>query len=474
MKRCAPPALVVAISAFSLTVRPAPLDVQVGYASALTSPASGTAACPASAIGGPLELEEVILRAVCTHPRARQTWSAIRAQVSAVESARSAYLPSISARAGIQRDTVSTRYDYRTYGVGSVDRSQTMSASEGSLELTWLLFDFGRRGAKVRQARALLTAAQANHDETLQTIFFNAAQAFYAVRDAQTIVRATQLIEDMARESLSIARAKHEAGVGALSDQLQARTIYRRAVLDRVTAEGNARTAAGLLAVAMGLDANVPITISTVDTMPDENTMAADVDSLIDEAKARHPALVAARATVDAARSDVDAARAEGRSTLSLVGKRTHNASFGQRSGDTLVSRTGSSAIGIQLTIPLIEGFGSRYRVDHARARAHEREAELRSTEVLISGDVWKSYHELRADSANLKNSRELLDDADRSLDIARGRYKEGVGTFSELLNAQTAKADAERQRVLSISKWTMSRLKLAAALGKLELRKLE
>lgn len=122
------------------------------------------------------------------------------------------------------------------------------------------------------------------------------------------------------------------------------------------------------------------------------------------------------------------------------------------------------------MTIPLIDGFGSRYRIAHAQARADEREAELRNTELLISAEVWKSYHGLQADAANLTNSRDLLEDADRSLDIARGRYKEGVGTFTELLNAQAARADAERQRVQAVSKWRMSRLRLATSLGNLRL----
>ena len=413
----------------------------------------------------------MILRAICAHPRARQTWSAARGRASAVDSARSAYLPSINATAGIQHDTVSTRYDYSAYGLGSVDRSETTSAMQGSLDLSWLLFDFGQRGASVRQTRALLAAANADHDETLQTIFFDAARAFYAVRDAQAAARVAMLTEDVAREILAIAHAKHQAGAGALIDQLQAQTTYRRAVLDRVAAEGNARTTTGLLAVAMGLDANVPVRIAETKAMPSERANDAGVDSLIDEAKARRPKLVAARAMLDAARADIDAARAQGRPTISLVGKRILNSSLhGKRSDDTPVSRRSSSVIGLQLTIPLFEGLNSGYRVAHMLARADEREADLHNTELQVSAEVWKSYHELQADSTNLTNSRALVEDAHRSLDISRGRYKEGVGTFTELLNAQTALSDAEKQRVLAVSKWRISRIRLAASLGNLKL----
>jgi outer membrane protein len=68
----------------------------------------------------------------------------------------------------------------------------------------------------------------------------------------------------------------------------------------------------------------------------------------------------------------------------------------------------------------------------------------------------------------NLQASGALLSGAQRSLDIARGRYKEGVGSFTELLNAQTAFVDARKQRVLAVSKWRTERLRLAASLGRL------
>ncbi|WP_196486307.1 TolC family protein [Burkholderia territorii] len=473
MKRCASFVLLAAISASS-TAQAAFLDVfrtRADIPPTPTSPLIGTAICPDVRVDVPLEFEDVILRAICSHPRARQTWSVIRARAAAVGSARTAYLPSLNASTDIQRDTVSARYDYSVYGLGSVDNSQTTSSMQSSLDLGWLLFDFDQRGASIQQAHALLAAANANHDEALQTIFFDAAHAFYAVRDAQAAARAANLNEEVAHRSLVIAQAKHQSGVGALIDQLQARTAYRRAVLDRISAEGSLHVAAGVLSVAMGLDANVPVRIASAKAMPSEHVIQAGVDLLIDEAKARRPKLIAARAMLDAARADIDAARAQGRPTISLVAKRIVNTPLhGQRSEYASVSRLSSSVVGLQLTIPLFEKLYSGQRVAYALARADEREADLRNTELLVSSEVWRSYHELQADSANLTNARELVDDASRSLEIARGRYKEGVGTFTELLNAQTAFFDAEKQRVIAVSKWRISRLRLAAGLGNLRL----
>jgi outer membrane protein len=128
------------------------------------------------------------------------------------------------------------------------------------------------------------------------------------------------------------------------------------------------------------------------------------------------------------------------------------------------------STIGVQVTIPLFEGFASGYRVEQAEARVEEQEATVRDTELQGSLDVWKSYHAVQTDAANLSNSRDLVDDAQHALNVARGRYKEGVGEFTELLNAQNAFIDAQKQRVFAVSKWRVARLRLAASLGKLGL----
>lgn len=432
------------------------------------APLLKNASCVAEIADRPLELEDAIMQAVCANPQARLAWANARAQAAAVGVSEAAFLPTLNATGGYERDTLSTTYDV----VGnSIRTSQNSSSKYGMLNLSWVLFDFGKRSAGLRQARQLLEAANATQDDALQTVFFNAAQAYYAVRDAQAALDAARQTEQIASESLAEARAKHDAGAGTLSDQLQAQTAYRRALLDRVSAEGDAHGADGALAVAMGLDANTPLRVTPAPPLAEHDAFAQGVDQLLDEAKARQPKLVAARAKLQAARENIDVVRAQGRPTISLVGSLTqNNPSYQQQPQSAPITASRGSTIGVQVTIPLFEGFASGYRVAQAQAQADAREAELRNTELQVSLDVWKSYQSVQTDTANLDNSQALLTDAQRALDIARGRYKAGVGTFTELQDAQAALADARKQRVLAVSKWRTSRLRLAASLGNLGL----
>ncbi|GLU35864.1 TolC family protein [Trinickia caryophylli] len=417
----------------------------------------------------PLELDDVVLQAVCASPQARRAWAHVRAQTAALGEIEAGYLPTISAAAGSDYSTFSSTRDD---GAGSVRQWRNASVIYATLNLNWVLLDFGKRNAAKHRALALLAAANASQDEMLQAVFFKAAQAFYTVLGAQAAVDATRKAVMVAHESLRATNAKREAGAGALADVLQARTSYRRAVLDSMEAEGDARVAIGALAVAIGLDAGTqlevaPLQARDVDVHAD---IDAGIDELMNEAKFSHPKLAAARAMLDDARASITVARTQGRPSISLAGSLSQSNQLSHTQPSTHGAHSRRGIIGLRVTIPLFEGFASNRRVERAQAQADAQEAVLRDTELQVSLAVWESYHGVLTRAANLTNSQGLLEDAERALDLTRGRYKEGVGSFAELLNAQTALADAQKQRVLAVSGWRTARLKLAASLGKLRL----
>jgi outer membrane protein len=63
-----------------------------------------------------------------------------------------------------------------------------------------------------------------------------------------------------------------------------------------------------------------------------------------------------------------------------------------------------------------------------------------------------------------------LLQIAQTSFVTADERYQHGVGQILELLNTQTALANARQQRVQALADWNNARMQLAASLGKLDI----
>ncbi|WP_286166118.1 TolC family protein [Burkholderia sp. 9120] len=85
-------------------------------------------------------------------------------------------------------------------------------------------------------------------------------------------------------------------------------------------------------------------------------------------------------------------------------------------------------------------------------------------------GCEWdNSYQAVQTSTNEVKDSATLLDIAQRSFTAAQRRYQAGVGNILELLNAQTALANAQQQRIQALTGWRSTRLRFAGSLGRLK-----
>jgi outer membrane protein len=415
-----------------------------------------------------LSLADAVTLALCNHPASRAAWASVMARAAATGVAKSAWLPRLEAKGSVSRVRQETRFPGQE-ALGSDLRTRS---TELGIHLSWVLYDFGLRSANLATSRALLDAASAARDDTIQTVFFEAAKAYYTVQAAKAVLAAKKEAESAAQQSLKSAIAHYKAEVGAQADKLQAETAYNQARLARIRAKGELQRARGELAVAMSIDPATPLHLAEIrdqDKRPASFSVA--VEELINEAMRVHPRIQAARAELKAAQAQTDAARAEGRPTISLFGaKQRRDTPIEQVSTKQVIN---SQFIGIEIRIPIFEGFERYYRVREARAEADVRAHELARIEQDIAREVWESYQSVLTETDNISVTKEMVATAAKSFKLAQGRYKAGVGSILELLNAQSAQADAKQQRIAALMQWHTARLRLGASLARLNVGKL-
>lgn len=411
-----------------------------------------------------LSLEEVIERVLCNDPKTRMAWASAKVQAAEVGVGKSAYLPRLDGSAGHSVKRTRQDYDDAYYPSSNAGSKQ----DSASLSLSWVLLDFGRRGAALRSARQLLVAANANQDAALQDAFVVAADAFYDALAAQRSLAASVQVAQMAEQNLQAADAKFKAGAAALSDRLQAQTAFSKASLEQVRKAGALEDAIGVVALRMGLPPDTRLTlVGDLSVRPDTRFVRA-IDELLTQAKEDHPSLIAAKARVKAAQAQVDQSRAQGRPTVSLVAgldeSRLDQPLF-PNGGDV---RVRDKSIGLELKIPLFEGFERTYRTRGALAQVESGEAQLADAQQQVALSVWSSYQALSVETQSLQRTNELLDQSRQTLEVVQGRYHSGVGSMLELLTALSAYSQAEDLEIQSLTQWQSSRLKLAASLGRL------
>ena len=418
--------------------------------------------CREAQKGQPLTLANVVDLALCNNPQTGLAWANARSQAAQVGVAESAYLPSLTATGSRSRNAAS--------GSASVTRSggdATSYQTAAGLSLSYLLYDFGGREAALENARQLLAALNATQDATLQSVFLAAVQAFYQWHAAEAAVQSARESERSSLESLKAADARYRVGTGTPADRLQAQTAASQATLTRIQAEGNAKTARGVLANAMGLDAqDAPPVAPPAEAAPDAR-FERNVGDLIGEAKRFRPDLAAAEAQVKAAQAGIDSARATGLPSLSLFANRNYS--------DTgLSDASRSSAVGVSISIPLFTGFNTAYRVKSAEAQLDARAAQRDQLSKQVSLDVWRAYHALMTATEAVRASADLVASAEQSDKVAAGRYKAGVGGILDLLNAQSALAGARQQDIQALFNWRVAKVALGQAMGQLDFSLIE
>lgn len=418
--------------------------------------------------GHALSLADVVDRALCNNPQTFVAWANARAQSAQVGIARSAYLPTLTGTASVSLNESSsgTRTLATSSAPATAGGATRYTQETAGLTLGYLLYDFGARKAVLENALQTLSALNFTQDAAVQALFLKAEQFYFQLFAAQAAVVSSKQAEISGQESLKAATGRLNAGAGTIADRLQAQTAYSQAVLARIQAEGNAKIAQGVLANVMGMDAHQALDVATPELRDPDSRFEQDLNVLIESARQRRPDLAAAEAQVNAARANIDAAKAAGLPTVSLSTAFNYTDSNSFNSFHT-------SALGVAVSIPFFTGFNRTYQVQSAQARLESQIAARNAVNLQIALDVWQGYQNLATGTQAVRSSADLVTSATESERVALGRYKAGAGTIIDLLNAQTALANARLQNIQALFNWHTAKATLAQALGRLDLTEL-
>jgi outer membrane protein len=405
--------------------------------------------------GRSLSLLDIVDIALLNNPETAAAWAQSRSAAAAYGSQKGTYYPQVGASAG-----TSHRHGYTDNGETSYSERNALA----TLELSWLIFDFGGREASLDEVREALIAADWFHNAVIQKVILEVEKAYYGYVTAKVLIDAQQATYREAETNLAAAKDRHHAGVATIADVLQAKTALAQAklVLDRL--QGQVQTTRGSLATAMGFAANTPYDIGIPQGKIHIKETLEQVEAFLAQAEKQRPDLAAARAQARKAAAHVRKVEAEG--YPSIKGTAVW--------GDTYYGKTelykDNYGGTLQFSVPVFTGFSQRYNVQQARADEETARARLNSLEQQVILEVWTSYYNLKTAEQRVRTSEDLLQSATESYQVALGRYKAGVGSILDLLSAQSALEVARAQRVQAKSDWFVSLAQLAHDTGTLNI----
>jgi outer membrane protein TolC len=397
-------------------------------------------------------LADLTALALRHNPDTRIAWAAAQAAAAEIGIARADYLPELSADATITQTRSAT-------SSGTALPTQTRYGP--TVSLSYVLLDFGARAARGDVAQAALLAANLEQNQAIQDVVLAVEEAYYLLLGLEALQGAAEQSLKTAEANLAATRHRRDAGLATIGDVYQVETTVAQARLNLQQVQGRLAVGRGRLATAAGLPVDTALTLQPWPSDAPITEITEGVARLLAQAKAQRPELVAAQARVQAAAADTRVAAGARRPTVSLSGN----------IGQTYIADGGDfprSSVGLTLSVPLFQGFRTTYEVRQARAREAQAQAQRDRLYYDVQREVWDAYYNQQTAATTITSAQALQRSARQAAEIARERYRAGVGTVLEVLSTQTAETEADVQAIQAQLNWYIGVAQLGHAIGAL------
>lgn len=417
-----------------------------------------------------------VLREAAAYPSIRAGAERATAAAAAIQLARTAYLPRVDVLAQANRATRNNIFGMvlpqsvipAISGPPLMSNSLTsVWGSAAGVLFSWEPFDFGLRGATVARAEAEKRRAEATVKRTQLDVAAEAADAFLTALAAQQTVRAAEAAVQRSRTVLEMvdAQVRAELRPGADASRARAELAVARngAVLARQAIAEAQAALAGYVA-------------------PDATALTLVEGRLLDAPLAAMPELASDHPRV----AEQQAAVAETVAARNILSRswypRFHvqGASYGRGTGAMPDGRTlgGVEGLGpnihnwgagLTVTFPVLDyaSLRARAEIEDARLRAEQQRLTLVEREIRIASN--RALAQFEAARQIAENTPIQLEAAKSGEQQALARYRAGLGTLTDVADAQRLVAQAEIDHSLARLNIWRGLLRLAYARGDLQ-----
>lgn len=393
------------------------------------------------------------------------------AATARIEQARARYriqdsrrLPAVVATGGATRTRqplgVSPALD--TGDVEGAPATVTFNRFDVGVGISSFELDFwGRVASLSAAARAEYLATVAAQRAFYLSLIADTAATYFEMVETEEQIALAEATAKSRREGLRIAQLRLESGVTSALPYRQAETLLTQAEQQLASERLALAQLRNQLAVLVGgtVPKGLPQGLSLA-AQGDQRRLAAGLPS---DLLLVRPDIIAAEEQLRAARANIGAARAAFFPTISLTG----TAGFSSSSLDGLFSSDNFGwSFGPSISLPIFDWGGREADLDLARALEVEQVANYDRTVQTAFREVSDALAGRRYLADQVATLRRAVTAQERIARIARLRYREGVGSYLEVLDAERNLFSAQQQLLATERAWLQNRATLFVALG--------
>jgi outer membrane protein TolC len=349
------------------------------------------------------------------------------------------------------------RFSFADFVAGDPNQPETLENALTRLELSLPVYTGGELRGRIDQARLAAEAAAENARRSEDSAALAAAEAY--IRLAQVRERVTLLERSLqtVEAHVALAGAYVEQGMLVRSELLRAE-VERSRIEDLLAeARGQARVAGSNLSLRLAADGAVEWRL---EPLVEPEPLGEELDGWLATASARND-LDAARRLLAAGELEVGIRRAGRKPRVGLVARRDYN-------DDALFGTAGSSTAVIAMAgIDLFNGgrHSSAAAAAEAEVEAARREVEQFEQDIRLEvRDAFERASTARERHATAIAARTAAAEVER---ITRERFANGVARTIDLVDAVTARREAETRELVGRAEAHLAAFRLAVASGR-------
>jgi outer membrane protein len=323
----------------------------------------------------------------------------------------------------------------------------------------YLLYDFGQNRARIALTESQRVSAQNNVAAGRRDLAYAAVQSYYAILlMRQSVAVAKEQVTSLQAHQREVEK-RVIGGIATKFDVSQTKVRIAQAENLRLDLENQLRQQeiqlARLLHRPDGGTVPVRGRLTYAPLQPNEPTLVQRaIDQRIEMKQARD-----ARQTADLSRQLQDRI---GKPTLGI------GAQVGAKNGyqpDIQQIRPNFTGV-VQLSVPIYDGSKTRNQRVEAQAGVRAADARILDVQEQVRADVRSAISEIQSQSARYDNALVQINEASDALTRARARQRAEVGSNLDVLDAETALAQARLSQLQATYGYLLGQYKLKRAVG--------
>ncbi|MCF8162574.1 MAG: TolC family outer membrane protein [Sulfuritalea sp.] len=363
-------------------------------------------------------------------------------------------LPTVSATANINR--ISTHLT--TTGI---DRTIDYTQEVYQLQLRQPIYN--RNNFELyEQSKLQVNAGEIQFEQARNDLALRVAQAYFDVLAAQDVISFLAAQKTAITEQLESAKRNFEVGTATITDTHEAQARFDLALAQEIAANNDLEVKRNALAVITG---QVPPELRSLRsgvklTSPEPSSM----DKWVQSAEAGNFSVIVQGLLVDIAKLEISRNRAGHFPTLDGV------ATQSQRKDLTFTSPTTNttSAVGLQLTIPLFAGFSTTSKIREAISLENQARANLDTAKRAAMQNARAAYLGVQSGLSQIRALEAAEVSSNSALESNKLGYDVGVRINIDVLNAQQQLYSTRRDLAKARYDTLINGLRLKAAAGTL------